>query len=120
MGFLVFICFLHITVAEHVLFHSTFLFSSHPTELPKGTFLPNNWNFNPTAVSVMYKHKSKPGKIFQLMVSADTFCNSGVVSGIVFYLHVHLPTICLLADGRDGSRDNDGDAGSERRGVPHS
>jgi hypothetical protein len=38
-------------------------------ELPKTKLVPDGWNANPTAFSLLYKHKSKAGKHFSFTVS---------------------------------------------------
>jgi hypothetical protein len=38
-------------------------------ELPKTTFVHSSWNSQPQQAAFMYKHKTVPGKQFQLSVS---------------------------------------------------
>ena len=45
------------------------------TELPKTMFIPTNWDKDPSMVGLMYKHKLRMGKQFQLTVRPQILVN---------------------------------------------
>lgn len=52
-------------------------------DLPSNQFIDPKWNADPSVITLLYKHKSKPGKIFTLVVSCSYFVQRQSYSIIV-------------------------------------